>query len=70
MVLVCTNGFERERRGVCLDAGGRLVRSLNTALVTGLDAELDRIQPVGLVELVEGVLVALCAAGCLDTMLL
>lgn len=74
---LCTLSFGKERSGVALDAEGRLVRSLSA----GLDAELDRIHPVGLIELVdeadEGVpwvLVVVAAtwpaADCLDTMLL
>lgn len=71
---LCTAGLCRERSGVPFDAEAKLVRSLSG----GLDAELDLIHPVGLIELVDaaevGVLLVVVAArpaaDCLDVMLL
>lgn len=52
---LCTDGLGRLRSGVPLklELEGKLVRSVNTDPGAALDAdEVDRIQPVGLIELV------------------
>lgn len=49
-----TGVLDTERAGVCRDVGGRLVRSAKTP-AEGFEPELERIQPVGLNEEVEGV---------------
>ena len=53
---MCFQGvLYRDRDGVCRDVPeGRLVRSVRTPLeLAGLDAEVERIQPVGLIELLD-----------------
>lgn len=49
-----TEVLDTERAGVCRDVGARLVRSAKTP-AEGFERELERIQPVGLNEEVEGV---------------